>query len=82
MQMRMRSVIEWCKKIWGTRPSANKQLRVAEVTQLGDKRLLAVIEVGAERFLIGASGSAVTLLTTLQPNGFAAELNKCGDRLQ
>ncbi len=51
---------------------ARKNLRVCETVSLGEKRFVAVVQVDEERFLIGGSSNAVSLLTRLQEvNGFA-----------
>ena len=49
-----------------------KSLLIAETASLGDRRLVAVVEVDRQRFLIGAGPSQVTLLATL-PDALAAE---------
>ncbi|MGH9538524.1 MAG: flagellar biosynthetic protein FliO [Terriglobales bacterium] len=45
---------------------ARKNLRVCESVSLGEKRFVAVVQVDAERFLIGGSSSSVSMLTRLQ----------------
>lgn len=45
---------------------ARKNLRVCETVSLGEKRFVAVVQVDDERFLIGGSSGAVSLLTRLQ----------------
>jgi flagellar biogenesis protein FliO len=45
---------------------ARKNLRVCETVSLGEKRFVAVVQVDEERFLIGGSSGAVSLLTRLQ----------------
>jgi flagellar biogenesis protein FliO len=45
---------------------ARKNLRVCESVSLGEKRFVAIIQVDEEKFLIGGSSSAVSLLTRLQ----------------
>ncbi|HEY4010975.1 MAG TPA: flagellar biosynthetic protein FliO [Acidobacteriaceae bacterium] len=47
------------------RPTA-RRLRVAETVSLGEKRFVSIIEVDGEQFLLGGSGSAVTLLAKLE----------------
>ena len=46
-----------------------KSLRVAETAALGDRRFVAVVEFERQRFLIGTSPSAVTLLASLPDAG-------------
>ena len=56
---------------------ARKNLRVCETVSLGEKRFVAVVQVDEERFLIGGSSSAVSLLTRLQEaKTFAAALDQ------
>ena len=43
-----------------------RRLRVRESLALGDRRFLAVIEFDRQEFLIGGSGSSLTLLARLQ----------------
>lgn len=50
----------------GRRPSL-RQLRLAETVSLGDKRFVALVEVGPERFLIGGTSQALTVLGQLRP---------------
>ena len=45
---------------------ARKNLRVCETVSLGEKRFVAVVQVDEERFLIGGSSGAVSLLSRLQ----------------
>ena len=56
----------------GRRLSANvktsrkaKAMRLCETISLGEKRFLAIVEVGEERILIGGSASTVTMLSRL-----------------
>jgi len=56
---------------------ARKNLRVCETVSLGEKRFVAVVQVDEERFLIGGSSSAVSLLTRLpEAKTFAAALDQ------
>lgn len=48
----------------GRRP---RRMRVAEKLQLGDKRFVTILEVDGQSLLVGASGTSLTLLTTLPP---------------
>lgn len=47
------------------RTPARKSLRVCENVSLGDKRFLALVQVGEERFLIGGASNSVALLARL-----------------
>lgn len=56
-----------------------KFLVVRDTTSLGEKRFVAVIEVGSERYLIGGSANSVALLASLRdqpapPDHFSAVL--------
>jgi flagellar biogenesis protein FliO len=56
---------------------AHKNLRVCETVSLGEKRFVAVVQVDDERFLIGGSSGAVSLLTRLrEAKTFAAALDQ------
>ena len=56
---------------------ARKNLRVCETVSLGEKRFVAVVQVDEERFLIGGSSGAVSLLTRLQEaKTFAGALDR------
>jgi len=56
---------------------ARKNLRVCETVSLGEKRFVAVVQVDEQRFLIGGSSSAVSLLTRLQETqSFAVALER------
>jgi len=45
--------------------ASQRQLRLCDMTQLGDKRFVAVIQVEQERFLIGGAANSVALLARL-----------------
>ena len=56
---------------------ARKNLRVCETVSLGEKRFVAVVQVDEERFLIGGSSGAVSLLIRLQEaKSFAVALER------
>jgi flagellar biogenesis protein FliO len=56
---------------------SRKNLRICETVSLGEKRFVAVVQVNEERFLIGGSASAVSLLTRLpETKTFAAALDQ------
>lgn len=42
-----------------------RQLRLCETLSLGEKRLLAVVQFKNRRYLVGATGSSMTLLADL-----------------
>ena len=42
-----------------------RKLRVLDVASFGDKRFIALVRCGRERFLIGGSANSVALLTKL-----------------
>jgi flagellar biogenesis protein FliO len=43
----------------------NRSLRVCESAQLGEKRIIALIQADDQRFLIGGTSNSITLLATL-----------------
>ncbi len=45
--------------------SADKRMRLEETVSLGDKRIIALIQVDGRRFLVGGGPSGVSLLTPL-----------------
>jgi flagellar biogenesis protein FliO len=70
------SVLKWILQRARAQHS-RKNLRVCETVSLGEKRFVAVVQVDEERFLIGGSSSAVSLLTRLQESKtFAAALDQ------
>ncbi len=70
------SVLKWILQR-ARAQQARKNLRVCETVSLGEKRFVAVVQVDEERFLIGGSSSAVSLLTRLQESTtFAAALDQ------
>ena len=48
---------------WSARPV--RQLRLRETLALGERRFVAVVELGRRRFLIGGTGSSMVLLARL-----------------
>lgn len=48
----------------GKRP---RRLRVTETLSLGEKRFVSILEVDGQSFLMGGSGTGLTLLATLNP---------------
>jgi flagellar biogenesis protein FliO len=59
------------RKLWRGAERALKsrkvrRLRVRESLSLGERRFLAVIEFDRQEFLVGGSGSSLTLLARLQ----------------
>ena len=48
---------------FASRPS--RELRLCESLALGDKRFVAVVGVGARRYLVGGTATALTLLSEL-----------------
>lgn len=44
---------------------ASKRMRLEETVSLGEKRIVALIQVDGQRFLIGGGSSGVSLLTAL-----------------
>ena len=55
------------QSVWGSIrvQRRSRQLRLCESLSLGEKRLIAVIEFGEQRFLVAATTERITLLQTL-----------------
>lgn len=60
-------VVEACRRLSAgvKTPRKTKAMRLCETISLGEKRFLAIVQVGEERILIGGSASTVALLTRL-----------------
>jgi flagellar biogenesis protein FliO len=72
------SILKWMM-LRAKAQQTRKNLRICETVSLGEKRFVAVVQVDDERFLIGGSSSAVSLLTRLQETkAFAAALEQSG----
>ncbi len=70
------SALKWIMRRAKAQQS-RKNLRICETVSLGEKRFVAVVQVDEERFLIGGSASAVSLLTRLpETKTFAAALDQ------
>ncbi len=63
--------------LWTARRK-KKTLVVRETAALGERRLVAVVEFEQQRFLVGASPSAITLLAQLPERSPAQTENRCG----
>lgn len=48
-----------------------RQLRMCESLSLGEKRLVAVVQFEGQRYLVGATGASITLLSKLPDSGEA-----------
>ncbi|HEX5433941.1 MAG TPA: flagellar biosynthetic protein FliO [Candidatus Angelobacter sp.] len=63
-----------------SRARPQKQLRLCETLGLGERRFLAVVQFGQEKFLIGGTGNSLALLTHLphtgEENGAGTEDNR------
>jgi flagellar biogenesis protein FliO len=57
-----------------------KTLRVQETLALGEKRFLAVVECGQQRFLIGCTATSLSLLASLKEDSasFPQTLDESG----
>jgi hypothetical protein len=64
---RLRAWLRWPWQGWLARPP--RQLRLCETLALGERRFLVVVEFASQKFLIGTSANAITLLTELQQTG-------------
>jgi flagellar biogenesis protein FliO len=52
-------------KVLAAQRPDKKYLRVCESVSLGDKRFVAVIQAGEERFLVGGAANSIAMLTRL-----------------
>ena len=56
-----------CQRVRGfVKQRKIRRLRVCETLSLGERRFLAVIEFDRQEFLVGGSGSSLTLLARLR----------------
>lgn len=62
---------------WNRQRGSARQLRVTESVSLGEKRFVAVVQFKEQRFLVGGTGTSLTLLTELKPDEPAASLGGC-----
>jgi len=65
---RWERMLHWLKSLpcpWSPRP--RKQLRLCETLPLGERRFLSLVELGRQRFLVGGTGSSLSLLAVLEP---------------
>ena len=51
------------------RRSTRRKLQLLEIQQLGEKRFVAIVRVGKQRFLIGGAATSVALLAEINPHG-------------
>jgi flagellar biogenesis protein FliO len=54
-----------CWKTWNQRRERVRRLRVNESVSLGEKRFVAVIQFEQQRFLVGGTGTSLSLLAEL-----------------
>lgn len=70
-------VLKILKKLWAQAAKVHvrqnkRRLRVCETIQLGEKRIVAVIQVDDKQFLVGGAPNSVSLLAQLdKPAGFS-----------
>jgi Flagellar biosynthesis protein, FliO len=50
-----------------------KRLRVCETVSLGEKRLVALVEIDGEQFLLGGASGALTTIARLEPSQTISE---------
>lgn len=58
--------VHFGSKLSGQRRSRRK-LKLLEMQQLGEKRFVAVVRAGNQKFLIGGSAASVSLLAEIEP---------------
>ena len=71
-------------KVLAAQRPAKKILSVCESVSLGDKRFVAVVQVGHERFLIGGATNSIAMLTRLaepEPD-FSKAMKECSEMAQ
>jgi hypothetical protein len=51
------------------RRGTRRKLQLLEMQQLGEKRFVAIVRVGKQRFLIGGAATSVALLAEINTNG-------------
>jgi hypothetical protein len=54
---------QFAKKLFG--PRRTRKLELHEMQQLGEKRFVAIVRVGRQKFLIGGAASSVSLLAEI-----------------
>ena len=59
------TVVHWWLKGRGLLPTAANPIKVVALRSLGGKRSVAIVEVEAQRFLLGLTDDAVSLLSPL-----------------
>ncbi|MCC6764862.1 MAG: flagellar biosynthetic protein FliO [Deltaproteobacteria bacterium] len=59
------TLVHWWLKGRGLLPTAANPIRVVAMRSLGGKKAVAVVEVEAQRFLLGLTDDAVSLLSQL-----------------
>jgi flagellar biogenesis protein FliO len=60
----LKNIWQWTHRAVKARKT--RRLRVCETLSLGERRFLAVIEFDRQEFLVGGTGSSLTLLARLQ----------------
>jgi hypothetical protein len=50
------------------RRTTRRKLQLLEIQQLGEKRFVAIVRVGKQRFLIGSAATSVALLAEITPH--------------
>ena len=59
------TLVHWWLKGRGLLPTASNPIRVVAMRSLGGKKSVAVVEVESQRFLLGVTDDAVSLLSRL-----------------
>jgi hypothetical protein len=54
------------------RRATRRKLQLLEIQQLGEKRFVAIVRVGKQRFLIGGAATSVSLLAEINPHSAPA----------
>ena len=64
--------IERLTKRFFRRRTTRRKLQLLEIQQLGEKRFVAIVRVGKQRFLIGGAATSVALLAEITPHSSPA----------
>lgn len=62
---RLRGIIQHLSKQLLHRQSRSHKLQLLEIQQLGEKRFIAMVRVGKQKFLIGGAATSVSLLAEI-----------------
>jgi len=64
LETAFKGFLRWTQRAMRSRKT--RRLRVCETLSLGERRFLAVIEFDSQEFLVGGTGSSLTLMARMQ----------------